>query len=210
MNDEYDSLFKIVILGDQSVGKTSLMKRYVDKEFAEQYKCTIGVDFKTFTLDTMVNRVHRRVKLQIWDTGGQERFSAITHAYYRGAHGAMVVFALNDYNSFANVNKWMDRLEEHNVGMRVLIGAKSDLPDCAVSKEVIAEYCGKHNIQYVETSALSGINVKEAFETVATQLTELLMQGRLQNAQDKPSIVLPQSNVGDETVVRKGCCGGNG
>lgn len=210
MTDDYDSLFKLVIVGDQSVGKTSLMRRYVDKEFSQQYKCTIGVDFKTFTINTVINGVTRRVKLQIWDTGGQERFSAITHAYYRGAHGGMVVFALNDAASFVGVTKWMDRLDEHNVGMRLLIGAKSDLAEKMVSAETISTYCEEHGVQYVETSSLAGINVIQAFETIATQMTELLMQGKLQNAPEKPPLVLPTSNVGDETVVRKGCCGGNG
>lgn len=208
--DDYDSLFKVLVLGEPSVGKTCLLRRFVDQEFTASHKATIGVDFKTKTVMTEVNGLQRCIKLQMWDTGGQERFMALTQAYFRGTHAAIVVFSLADMSTFDALPKWLARLDEHNVGLRLVVGNKSDLKRC-IDEKTIAAFCTEHgNLKYVETSALNGENVTNTFQSVAQELTELLMQGKLTDATDKTPVRLAPTNVGDERVVRKGCCGGNG
>ena len=99
--DRHDHLLKILMIGDTSVGKSSLMKRFAEDVFSETILSTVGVDFKIRCLDID----GQRVKLQIWDTAGQERFGGITSTYYRGSHGVIVVFDVTKRNSFVNIKK---------------------------------------------------------------------------------------------------------
>lgn len=119
--------FKLVLLGDSSVGKSSLVLRFVKKQFFEYQESTIGAAFLTQTV--AVNDFV--VKFEIWDTAGQERYRAITHAYYKGAVGAIIVFDISKQESFQNVEKWMQEIKQGAAENTVvlLIGNKSDLDD---------------------------------------------------------------------------------
>lgn len=99
----FDSLFKIVLIGESNTGKTSLLLRFAENTFSENYLCTIGVDFKTKTLS--VDKGSRLVKLQIWDTAGQERFRSISHAYYRNSHGCVAVYDISNRGSFDSIEE---------------------------------------------------------------------------------------------------------
>ena len=107
---EYDYLFKLVLIGDTHVGKSCLLVRFADDCFQENYICTIGVDFRFRTLQ--INKIN--IKLQIWDTAGQERYRTITNAYYKGADGIIVVFDINNKESFMNVEGWLKEIEKHS------------------------------------------------------------------------------------------------
>ena len=123
---EYDYLFKLLIIGDSAVGKTSLLLRYTDEAYSEHYISTIGVDFKIKTMELD----GKTVKLQIWDTAGQERFKTITPTYYKGADGIIVVFDLTNQKSYDNVKKWLEEIEQYTSGKKVnklLVGSKCDL-----------------------------------------------------------------------------------
>nr|CAD7393725.1 unnamed protein product [Timema cristinae] len=109
MAREYDHLFKLLIIGDSGVGKSSLLLRFADNTFSGSYITTIGVDFKIRTVDVD----GERVKLQIWDTAGQERFRTITSTYYRGTHGVIVVYDVTSGDSFANVKRWLHEIEQN-------------------------------------------------------------------------------------------------
>ena len=156
-----------MLLGDAGVGKSSIILRYTKNEFNSQMVSSIGVDFKT--KDIIVN--NKKVKLQLWDTAGHERFRTITTSYYRGAHGIATVFDLTNRESFEHVEKWLEEINKYakeNV-MRFLIGNKSDLAnERQVSYEEVRALANKLNIYYVETSAKNNVNVSDFFQ-IATK-----------------------------------------
>jgi len=167
MENEYDYLFKLLLVGDSNVGKSSLLLRFVDNTFSENYVSTIGVDFKirTIKLDQKI------LKLQIWDTAGQERFRTITSSFYRGAHGIGIVYDCTAPDSFKNVNQWIqeiDRYASDNVS-KLLIANKCDLTSEKVVKSATGRnYAEKLGIPFLETSAKYSINVTQAFMNMAT------------------------------------------
>ncbi|XP_067375913.1 ras-related protein Rab-35b isoform X2 [Channa argus] len=109
MARDYDYLFKLLIIGDSGVGKSSLLLRFADNTFSGSYITTIGVDFKIRTVE--ING--EKVKLQIWDTAGQERFRTITSTYYRGTHGVIVVYDVTSAESFVNVKRWLHEINQN-------------------------------------------------------------------------------------------------
>ena len=170
MAEEYDYLFKSIVVGDGGVGKTALTLRFSKGFFTEDYKMTIGVDFhvKTITIDTVEGPI--RSKLQIWDTGGQERFSSIRPMYYRGSLGALLIFDLTNSASFEHLPQWIEEVRA-NVKTEIpllLVGNKSDLVDQrAVSLEEINNFTRNFNLYYMETSAKTGEGVGDCFYILA-------------------------------------------
>jgi Ras-related protein Rab-1A len=166
---EYDYLFKMLIIGDSGVGKSSLMNRFSDNVFSESYINTIGVDFKIRTIE--VNG--KMIKLQIWDTAGQERFRTIVSAYYRGAHGIMIVFDITDRDSFTNVAMWHNEIQKYAVPniKTILIGNKADVESKRqVDYSEAKEYADSMNMTYFETSAKTALNVEKSFFELASLL----------------------------------------
>jgi len=167
---DYDHLFKLLIIGDSGVGKSSLLVRFADNTFTGNYITTIGVDFKIRTIE-----LHgERVKLQIWDTAGQERFRTITSTYYRGTHGVIVVYDVTSGESFANVKRWLHEIEQNcDVVNRILVGNKNDDPDRkVVLTEDARRFSDQMGIQLFETSAKDNLNVEEMFRAI----TELVLK----------------------------------
>jgi len=164
---DYDHLFKLLIIGDSGVGKSSLLVRFADNHFSGNYITTIGVDFKIRTIEIQ----GERVKLQIWDTAGQERFRTITSTYYRGTHGVIVVYDVTSGESFANVKRWLHEIDQNcDVVNRILVGNKNDDPERkVVLTEDARRFADQMGIQLFETSAKDNINVEEMFRAI-TQL----------------------------------------
>jgi len=169
---DYDHLFKLLIIGDSGVGKSSLLVRFADNTFSGNYITTIGVDFKIRTIDVGGDRV----KLQIWDTAGQERFRTITSTYYRGTHGVIVVYDVTSADSFANVKRWLHEIEQNcEVVTRLLVGNKNDDPDRkVVLTEDARRFADQMGIQLFETSAMENVNVEEMFRAV----TKLVLRSK--------------------------------
>ena len=169
---EYDYLFKLVMIGDSGVGKTSLYEGYSCDQYPPPPPVisNIGVDFRvrTITLEG------KRVKLQIWDTAGQERFRSITAAYYRGASGMLLVYNVTREDSFQNVGMWLDQINEYaSVNVQVIIlGNKTDLMR-KVSTERGRMMAEEHGLKFMETSAQTGENVELAFLTLAKDIKYL-------------------------------------
>jgi Ras-related protein Rab-1A len=168
-NQEYDYLFKLLLIGNSSVGKSSLLVRFVDDVWEENFVPTIGVDFKLKTLD--VNG--KKVKLQIWDTAGQERFKNITASYYRGGNGVLVVYDITDRDSFTNLTSWLIEIEKNankNV-FKLLIGNKNDLEsERKVTTEEGKEFADSNGMKFIETSAKTADKVYEAFELLTKEI----------------------------------------
>merc|ERR1719245_1627295 len=169
MKRDYDYLFKLVLIGDSGVGKSCLLLRFADDSFTDSYISTIGVDFRFRT----VNIDMKTVKLQIWDTAGQERFRTITSAYYRGAHGIIMVYDTTNMESFEHVEEWLAEVNRHasESTMKLLVGNKADLVDeKKVTTEKAQEFADDLDIKFLETSAKNATNVENAFLTLAKQL----------------------------------------
>ena len=166
-----DYVFKIIIVGEPGVGKSCLLRRFADQSFTENYINTIGVDFKVRTMD-----VHgKTIKLNIWDSAGQERFRTIVNTYYRGAHGIAVVYDITDRESFGRLPDWLkdvSELAEPN-SKKLIVGTKLDLEEKRkVPIETVSNFSEMNNLQYIETSSKTGQNVEQAFLKMTSMLLE--------------------------------------
>lgn len=209
-DEDYDYLFKVVLIGDSGVGKSNLLSRFTRNEFSLESKSTIGVEFATRSI-----RVDEKVvKAQIWDTAGQERYRAITSAYYRGAVGALLVYDVTRHMTFENVERWLKELRDHTDSNIVimLVGNKADLRHLrAVSIEDAKAFAEKENTFFMETSALESMNVELAFTEVLSQIYRVVSRRVLDIGDDPTAPPKGQTiNVGDKDDVsdlkKAGCC----
>jgi len=201
MAQEYDYVFKLVLIGDSGVGKSCLLLRFADDTYTESHISTIGVDFKirTIQLDG------KTIKLQIWDTAGQERFRTITSSYYRGAHGIIVVYDTTDSDTFEHVKTWLheiDRYASENVN-KLLVGNKSDLTSKRqVETEAAKEFSTSVSIPFLETSAKNATNVEDAFMTMAGEIKKRMASTPGTSEGSKKITVSGKT----EAVKSGGCC----
>lgn len=169
MNEDYDYLFKLLLIGDSGVGKSCILLRFADDTFSESYISTIGVDFKIRTLT--IN--DKKVKLQIWDTAGQERFRTLTTAYYRSAHGIVLVYDVNDRETFFHVENWLQEVSRYasNDVNKLLVGNKCDiLNKREVEYETARVYAEKLQVSFIEASAKDRTNIDKVFNIMAGEL----------------------------------------
>eukprot|EP00942_MAST-04A_sp_MAST-4A-sp1_P000550 g550.t1 len=159
----YDETVKILLIGESSVGKSSLLIRFAEDSFSPELLSTVGIDYKIKTLEIK----DKRVKMEIWDTAGQERFRTITTAYYRGATGIMLVYDVTSEKSFKQINEWLKLIDKHaseNV-VKILVANKCDVSGDkrVVSRERAQAQADEFGLKIMETSALSGLNVEDVF-----------------------------------------------
>ncbi|XP_053500897.1 ras-related protein Rab-6A isoform X1 [Ictalurus furcatus] len=193
--------FKLVFLGEQSVGKTSLITRFMYDSFDNTYQATIGIDFlsKTMYLED------RTIRLQLWDTAGQERFRSLIPSYIRDSAAAVVVYDITNVNSFQQTTKWIDdvRTERGSDVIIMLVGNKTDLADKRqVSIEEGERKAKELNVMFIETSAKAGYNVKQLFRRVAAALPGM------ESTQDKSRedmIDVTLQNPPEQPVSESGC-----
>ncbi len=209
--DDTEKIFKIVVAGNSGVGKTNLVARYVDNEFDDAYKTTIGLDFK-FKETSIIGEVCR---VQIWDTAGQEKLKAVAASYYRNANGIALIFDITNRESFEKLDFWINEAS-NNVPENtpfIIIGNKNDLvEERRVSLEEAKEFVSKRGYYYVETSAKTNKDdcVTKAFDQLVgemlnkrnAQVETEYKQQKLRKSQIRLSQAKPQ---GDEQP-KKGCC----
>lgn len=203
LTEEYDLMFKILLLGDSGVGKSSLLLRYTKHEFNVDMRSTIGVEFalKYLKIDNF------QLKVQIWDTAGMERYRSITSAYYKGAKGVIIVYDICREKSFENVDKWIEdfKSKADEDAVILLIGNKNDLDDKReVNKEEAELKAQKNKFAFMETSAKDNNNVDKAFETL---FKEIVKNYKDKNGGDIGEIKMKDENK-ENTNIIKGLSGG--
>eukprot|EP00455_Lapot_gusevi_P004749 TRINITY_DN11959_c0_g1_i5.p1 TRINITY_DN11959_c0_g1~~TRINITY_DN11959_c0_g1_i5.p1 ORF type:complete len:236 (-),score=49.46 TRINITY_DN11959_c0_g1_i5:102-752(-) len=169
-----EQLVKIILIGESSVGKSCVLRRFTRQSFVEDNNSTIGVDFEIKCLSLW----GKNVTLQIWDTAGQERFHTITTTYYRSSDAVMLIFDVANLETFARLNKWMDELRSYakkSISC-MLVGNKNDLDAVRqVDYNTAKEWADANNMPYIETSAREGSNIEKAFADLAMTALSLKM-----------------------------------
>jgi len=168
----YDHLFKLLIIGDAGVGKSSILLRFTDDSFDDHIQSTIGVDFKVKHMDVR----DKRVKLTVWDTAGQERFRTLTSSYYRGAQGVVLVYDVTQRDSFENLEQWLKEVKLHTSEsgegvVKLLVGNKIDL-DRKVSREEAEDWARSQGMMFLEASAKTKLGIRQCFLEVVQKILE--------------------------------------
>jgi len=203
-DEDYDFIFKVLLLGNSDVGKSSLLLRYVDSVWNDAFVPTIGVDFKVKTLT--INE--KKVKMQIWDTAGQERFRTVVSTYFRGAHGILLLYDVTNRDSFKNLESWLIEIEKNakEKVLKILIGNKCDLgEDREITIEEGKAFALRNGMEFMETSAKMNTNVTEAFETLGKLMIEFNSKSNnlTQNRKDTKNL---KAGSGKNLKTKKGCC----
>ena len=199
MSSDSNHTFKILTIGESGVGKTCILRRFVENKFLKSHLATIGIDFRTKVLHVY----GKDIKLKIWDTAGQERYHNITSQIYKGADGIILVFDVNEEISFTKIKDWIEQIKS-NVSQEeislILLGNKCDIEERAISKEQGQEMANSLNLKYYETSALNGTGINEAFEG----LTKEIMKKKKVINSDGRTISLTSTQKAKNQ--KKGCC----
>ena len=211
--NSFHYIFKYIIIGDSSVGKSNILLRYVYEKFNEEFQSTLGVEFSAKNLE-INNKIYR---IQIWDTAGQESFRSITRFYYKNSVCAFIVYDITNRDSFLNIKSWLDDIQKQcpKTVLLILVGNKIDLNDeRQVSYDEGANFAQENNILFFETSAKSGENINELFETSANIIIEKLESGfyDLTNSScgikkgDKPENIILKTDKLEENKNQNGKC----
>ena len=221
-DQEYDYLFKLLLIGNSSVGKSSLLFRFVENVWDDSFVPTIGVDFVSNLLSVILIFIYKqklktlevngkKVKLQIWDTAGQERFKNITASYYRGGNGVLVVYDITERESFDNLNSWLIEIEKNankNV-YKLLIGNKCDLEDKRkVSYQEGKDFAESNGMKFMETSAKTASKVQEAFELLTNEIIKasISKEKGLEKKENNKAIHISSGGTDIAGKKKGGCC----
>lgn len=191
----YAYLFKYIIIGDSAVGKSCLLLQFTDKRFQPVHDLTIGVEFGA----RMISIDGKQIKLQIWDTAGQESFRSITRSYYRGAAGALLVYDITRRDTFNHLTTWLDDARQHSNSNMVimLIGNKTDQDSKrAVTRDEGEQFAKDHGLIFMETSAKTSTNVEEAFISTAKEIYDKIQQGIFDIKNESNGIKIGPQHIG--------------
>lgn len=193
MTTERDYSFKFLLVGSGSVGKTSIVRRLCLNDYMEDQPMTIAIEFMSHTLSIDGNTI----KLQIWDTAGQEKYQSVAKAYYRNAIGALVVFSLANRESFLALENWVEQVRKycHPKVKMLIVGNKTDLVDQkAVTDAEIQQFVESHGLQYMESSAKTNKNIREIFFTITQEIYKAVVSGDIVLDNTKPDVLSNQSS----------------
>ena len=207
--DDYEQLYKIIIIGDSGVGKSNILGRYLHDEFKEDTKSTVGVEFGSKKMQIE----NATIKLQIWDTAGQERYRSITSAYYKGAKGCFIVYDITNSQSFDDIIKWYEEIKKSgDKGVSIiLVGNKCDLEnERKVSIEMGKNKAKEMNCPFYETSALSNIMIEQVFKSMCEDIyNRIKSEKKDEDEDDDIEIVKDENkivNINIEAKPKKKCC----
>ena len=208
-SESYEQLYKIIIIGDSGVGKSNILGRYLNNEFKQETKSTVGVEFGSKKLK--VSGIN--VKLQIWDTAGQERYRAITSAYYKGSKGCFIVYDITSTQSFDDVEKWYEeiiKITEKGISL-ILVGNKSDLEsERKVTVEMGQNKAKNLNCPFFETSALNNTHIDTVFQTISEDIYNKSKNEKSLDDDDDDYDIVPKEekiiSFNSEKPKEKSCC----
>ena len=201
IKSDFDYIAKIALLGDSSVGKTNLVLRFTENTFTVNIPPTIGYDYKSKTI--ILNKSKKKAKLQIWDTAGQERYMSLCKTVFQRVDGVMLVYDITQLITFENILKWINIIREYNDLMPIiLIGNKIDkINERLVTFENGEKLAAENNIKFMETSALTGENVDDAFINFGNDIINFL-KNKTCLMSDKFSLAKNKTKV----KKKKKCC----
>ena len=211
-NKEEVITFKILLLGDSEVGKSSFILRFCEDTFREDSLTTIGLDTKT----KFIKRNNKKIQLVIWDSAGQERFKAIAKNTLKGAHGILLMYAINNRNSFRAIKDWINSIKEsvdiNKTGL-IVIGNKIDLPSeqRVIDKDSVESLKEKENVEVIEASAKTNINVNEAFISLIDKMIGLgigTVKTTIGDEDEEDGKNIKLNNAKGQKNGGGGCCGG--
>ena len=193
-----DCVYKVLLLGDSTVGKTCFLMKYTDKSFQEVHMSTIGLDYR---LKTMTLKNGKNIKLQIWDTAGQDRFRAITKNYYKGANGIILIYDVTSIQTYENVKNWITQIREE-ASKNVVIYIAGNKIDMEEERKVTTEegqkLADEYGFPFIETSAKSGINIDETFSDLVEKIDSVYSKLETKPGGNKVNKVF--------NGKKKGCC----
>ena len=207
----YDKTCQILILGDSSVGKTSILSRYTSGTFKDEYISTVGLDYSS--KEELIN--NKKIHVKLWDTAGQERYKALTQSYFKNAEGVMIVYDITRTESFDNLKYWISsiksNMENKNIIIPIIIvGNKLDMTDSReITEEVASKFAKENNYNYFETSAKTGQGVDKAIRDLVTQiLNQNNDKVDEQKEFRKDSVQIKENDINniDSEKKKKGCC----
>ena len=205
MTEKY--ILKLLTIGDQFVGKSSIINRYIDDKFNEKIKPTLGIDFKT----KMIQKGENLIKISIYDTAGEEKYRHLIKNYYNGSNGILLVFDITKRNSFDNLNFWLDELENNcnlNNLYIFLVGNKTDLKkERKVSYDEAKNFADMKKIPYIEISAKTGDNIDKLFnDFIKGTIINIIEQKKKDNSFLKESFKISFLDKDEKTIRDKKCC----
>ena len=204
----YDKTCQLLVIGDTSVGKTSLITRYTNGTFKDEYLATVGLDY--YSKEEIIN--NKSINIKIWDTAGQERFKALTQSYFRNAEGVMLAFDVTKSESYDNLKDWIVSIKKNLEGKNIflpliIVGNKIDMEESReVEKESAEQFATENNYKYFETSAKTGEGVDEA---VRDLINQVLNNNQIdeQKMEARKSVQLKEEDNNEgEVKKKKGCC----
>ena len=205
----YDKICQILLIGDSSVGKTSLIQRYVNGIFKDErdvYLPTVGLDF--YTKYEIINNMN--VEVRLWDTAGQERFKSLTPNYFKNAEGVIITYDITSSQSFENLKFWINSIKT-NLGEKniiipiIIVGNKLDMEDMRdITREEAEKFAKENKYKYFETSAKTGEGVDDAIRDLVNQVLEKSEQFE-EERNERKSIKI-NSDQPEDNVKKKGCC----
>ena len=200
-SDECDLIIKSLLIGDSNVGKTTIIGKFLDKNFSEKTLNTVGLDLKYANL----NINNKKIKLQLWDTAGQEKFRSMTTSYYRGVNVIIIVFDVTSQISFEHVKDWMNNIKQFaKIGvMKVIVGNKIDLKDERIVTYVEGKnFAQSYNVKYFETSAITREGIVELFENICQDYSNTNRKKSIDG-----NIKLDEIIKNNDDENNNGCCG---
>lgn len=209
MSDNLDHVFKILLIGDAGVGKSSILLQFTDGYFNDNLQSTIGVDFKVKVMDAAgPDGRPKRVKVTIWDTAGQERFRTLTSSYYRGAQGIILVYDVARKETFDSLGMWLQEVEQFSMGggkevVKLLVGNKVDQPR-VVQRDVANEWAHSRGMLFMEASA----KTKEGIAQVFNEVVQKVLENPTLLSNTRPAKPGSRSTLSSSPNVNKssGCC----